>query len=181
MPRESTSKIAEWTGMARPTVIKRLKEAGMKPQVEGKAHLWETREALPILYEAIAQTGEYDLTAERARLAHHQANNESLKECQARGELIPAEQVQSRWAAMVMAMRAKLLALPGRLATKAMAATTLREVEDYVVDEIYLALDELAAHASGTTEHRDGDVDAVRLATAADSQRLGADGTTAEP
>ena len=181
MSLESTSRLAELTGMARETVAKRLKEAGMTPEVQGKAKMWETRDALPILYDAVAEAGQYDLTAERARLAHHQANNEQLKECQARGELIPAEQVQSRWAAMVMAMRAKMLALPGRLASKAMTATTIREVEDYAREEIYFALDELASNASSAEYDNGGDVDDMRLTATTDDQRMGAGRAATKP
>ncbi|MCP4077225.1 MAG: hypothetical protein GY744_13710, partial [Gammaproteobacteria bacterium] len=38
-------------------------------------------------------TGEFDLTSERARLAHYQANKTSLEEDVLKGDLIPSEQV----------------------------------------------------------------------------------------
>ncbi len=37
--------------------------------------------------------GEFDLTSERARLAHYQANKTSLEEDVLKGDLIPSEQV----------------------------------------------------------------------------------------
>jgi phage terminase Nu1 subunit (DNA packaging protein) len=57
----------------------------------------------------------YDEKLERARLLHHQANNEALKEAINRGELIPAELVISLGAALVSAARAKMLAVPSKV------------------------------------------------------------------
>ena len=91
-----------------------------------------------------ADAGEYDLTSERARLAHHQANKTALEEGVMSGDLIPSEEVIRAWGDMVTKCRSKMLALPGKLATKAMAATSLREVEDFARAEIYNALAELA-------------------------------------
>lgn len=73
--------------------------------------LFETREALPFLYELDVGEQNFDLTEERARLAHHQANNEALKEKQLSGELLPAELVIELGAALVAAARAKVLAI----------------------------------------------------------------------
>ena len=86
----------------------------------------------------------YDFQAERARLTHHQANKTRLEEYALNGKLIPAAQVEEEWLNRAMAMRAKLLSLPSKLATVAMSATSLREVKDFAATEIYAALDELA-------------------------------------
>lgn len=85
----------------------------------------------------------YDLTKERARLSHHQANCEELKERQLIGELIPAEEVKAQWSDMILAVRAKILSLPGKVASIAMAAESLREVEEFVSEELHGALNEL--------------------------------------
>ena len=91
----------------------------------------------------------YDYQLERARLTYHQANNEELKEREARAELVSSDDVLRKWLDMTSAMRAKLLNLPGRVASTALAATTLREVEDYVREEIHRALDELGDRIAG--------------------------------
>ena len=57
----------------------------------------------------------YDEKLERARLLHHQANNEALKEAVNRGELLPADLVISLGAALVAAARAKVLAVPSKI------------------------------------------------------------------
>ncbi|QXP94361.1 hypothetical protein [Methylococcus capsulatus] len=56
----------------------------------------------------------YDLEAERARLAHHQANLAALEERTKRAELIPADVVTAEWCNQAANIRAKLLNLPGR-------------------------------------------------------------------
>lgn len=63
-----------------------------------------------------AGDGEFDLTAERARLAHHQANIAALDEEVKRKTLIPAELVKSKWADLVSSFRAKMLSLPTKIA-----------------------------------------------------------------
>ena len=112
MSLESVSRISDLTGLDRRTIKARIDF--LVPIVEGRSHLYETREVLPVLYgqdDGVI----YDLTEERARLAHHQANNEALKERAARGELIPAEMVIKHGAAMVAAVRAKILAAHNKI------------------------------------------------------------------
>ena len=89
------------------------------------------------------ETGDHDLTDERARLAHHQANNEALKEQINKGELIKAEDVINQWAERISNARSKLLMIPPRTAPKALRAKTVKEVEKLMKDAIVNALEEL--------------------------------------
>ena len=59
----------------------------------------------------------YDYDMERARLTHHQANSAALDEQTKQGKLIPADLVRSTWSDLVASARAKMLALPSRLAS----------------------------------------------------------------
>lgn len=66
----------------------------------------------------IAEDGTvYDYDMERARLTHHQANSAALDEQTKQGKLIPADLVRITWSDLVASARAKLLALPSRLAS----------------------------------------------------------------
>lgn len=56
-----------------------------------------------------------ELTAERARLAKEQADAQALKNAQARGELIRAEEAERSWADFLRQLRSRLLAMPARL------------------------------------------------------------------
>lgn len=90
-----------------------------------------------------------DLQTEKTRLTRHQANNEALKEAINRRELIPAPDIIEAWSEMVGAMRARLLALPGRLANRVMSFDTVRDAEDYAREEVYSALQELGDAGTG--------------------------------
>ena len=142
MSLKSISRLSELSGFDRRTIRKRL--ADLTPIREGRALLYETQDALPLLYSYGAEGDEFDLTEQRARLAFHQANNERLKEEERTGRLIPADAVEQAWLDHVTAARAVLLALPTKLAPIVMSASTIREVEDFARDEIFRALDSLA-------------------------------------
>ena len=99
-----------------------------------------------------AEYGSLDLTSERARLARAQSEKVEMQNLEMRGELIPAGAVEAKWTEMAAAMRAKLLALPTRIASVALAATSLREVEDQARTEVFAALNELSKKAAGLYE-----------------------------
>ena len=91
--------------------------------------------------------GKYDLTEERARLAHHQANIAALDEKVKRGLLIPSEIVLDTWAAMLNNMRARLLATPTVLAATCVNANR-EQIEDRSSELIRQALEELKDDSS---------------------------------
>ena len=92
---------------------------------------------------ASSEDGEYDLVAERARLAHHQANITALDERRKRGELIPANEVRAKWQDMIGAARARLLALPSRIAAACVGREEM-EIERNAREIVHEALSELA-------------------------------------
>ena len=98
----------------------------------------------------------YKYANERARLTFHQANIAELDEAVKRGELIAADDALSEWTAMIGNARGMLLSLPGRLATMAIGATDLREIEEFTREEIHRALSELSTHAADTEESTAG-------------------------
>jgi phage terminase Nu1 subunit (DNA packaging protein) len=166
---ESTNRLSELTGMDVRTIKRRL--ATLQPTVQGRAHTYESRDALPLLYGA-QDSAAFDLNQERARLAHHQANNESLREAQLRGDLLPRGLVIQTWQAIIAAARSRLLALPTKAAHQLLAAKSLSEAEDVVRGYVYEALAELARDGlpAGT-----GTVGAESLGAAAgpDSEPVG--------
>lgn len=86
----------------------------------------------------------YDLEAERARLAHHQANLAAMEEDVKRKSLIPADVVKSEWCTQAANIRAKLLNLPGRGAVKVAGLDSVQEIEKELRALVYEALRELA-------------------------------------
>lgn len=87
--------------------------------------------------------GEFDLTTERARLAHHQANIAALDEDVKRKTLIPADLVKQKWQDMQASARAKLLSLPTKVAASCVGLPEI-QIEATARGIVNEALDELA-------------------------------------
>ena len=87
--------------------------------------------------------GDLDYTQERAKLTRLQAAKATLELEQQRGNLIPLELVVVGWEGQIANCRAKLLALPSKVAAQAVGADYV-EIEQLFKIVIYEALDELA-------------------------------------
>jgi hypothetical protein len=113
MRKESLNALEELTGFDRRTIKRRL--SSLEPDKAGRAHLYQTVEALPLLY---ARDGSvYDTDKERARLLHHQANIAALDEKIKEKSLIPYDVVVDRWQMILANFRAKALGMPSALAS----------------------------------------------------------------
>jgi len=83
----------------------------------------------------------------RARLTRAQADKTELEVSEIRGEVVRTPLIEQHWAMLVSAMRAKLLAMPSRVAASVAAPDRLHEVTDAVRDLVYEALSEIAGDA----------------------------------
>lgn len=111
----------------------------------------------------------YNYEAERARLTHHQANIAQMEEAVKRGQLIPADTVRHTWSQMIAKARAKLLAMPAKLALRLSAISDVTQVQAELQTAQYEALAELAAYDPkhyGIDPARAGDSDVVAAANA---------------
>jgi phage terminase Nu1 subunit (DNA packaging protein) len=91
--------------------------------------------------------GKLDYTQERAKLTKLQAEKVKLELEQQHGKFLPLEMVILAWQGQVANARAKLLALPPKLASQVLGMESYVEVEQVVRDIIYEALDELAGNS----------------------------------
>ena len=89
--------------------------------------------------------GELDYTQERAKLTRLQAEKVTLELEQQRGKLLPLEMVILAWQGQVANARAKLLALPPKVASQVLGMESYVEVEHAIREIIYEALDNLAS------------------------------------
>lgn len=89
------------------------------------------------------------LSLARARLATEQADNLEMKNARERGELLPRSDVHLSVTEAFTRVRAKLLAMPSKLAPLAFGLGSIAEVRDAVTKAIHEALAEL----SGTIVH----------------------------
>ncbi|MGE8103551.1 hypothetical protein ACQKP1_07640 [Allorhizobium sp. NPDC080224] len=83
-----------------------------------------------------------DLNAEKARLAKEQADGQSMKNAQLRGELVEAEAVAQEWESIIADVRSAMLAVPGRLRRRAGSALDAAAISlvDHEIREALTAL-----------------------------------------
>lgn len=67
---------------------------------------------------ATGRRADAELAAEKLRLAREQADKIAFANARARGELLDAREVAAAWRGVVVDLRAALLAVPGRVATR---------------------------------------------------------------
>ena len=98
------------------------------------------------------KTGKLDPQTERARKDKAQADNMEIRNKILLGDLIDLQSVIDLHAEMVTNAKAKLLSLPTRLATVAVAATSLEEIRNAAEEIVLEALAELSTDPVPDTE-----------------------------
>ncbi len=139
----SISQAAELTGHGRATVRRRADAAGLASRegVKG-ARLFDSRDLLPV---ALGLTGDkLDPGQERAMLDRTRRQVAEVQLAERRRELVPREAVIACWQAALGVCRARLLALPTRLAGEC-AHLGPTEVQASAKRLVYEALTELAS------------------------------------
>ncbi len=144
----TNDEVANHLGIS-PTRVSQLKSAGILPEARRRAnnltacrvayleHLRETAAGRSAAY------GTLDLTAERARLAHAQAAKAERENAVADGKFMEVAAVHLMVTSAFARVRAKLLALPSKMAPL-VAATTPAKAQQILKEDIYAALNELA-------------------------------------
>ena len=141
--KQSITELNLLTGIDRRRIARALADLSPEKGPRG-ALMYESTEALPLLYLQPGDDDTYDLTQERARLAHHQANKAALEAETFRGELVPTEQVADVVGEEYANVRAKLLAIPTKAAPVLVGLCT-RAIKERLDDFIVDALEELSA------------------------------------
>lgn len=114
-----------------------------------------------------------DLEAERARLTCAQADKAEIEAAELRGELLPADKVEETWIGIMADLRAKLLALPTKLA-RVVSADKRQLVHAAAQDAMHDALNDMARSRDGSAAKRgsQGVLDA-HAAAKADGESMG--------
>lgn len=97
-----------------------------------------------------------DLSSERAKLAVLQQEKLTLEIAELRGSLVRTEEVEERWSDAMATMRAKLLALPTKLAIAVAPAERVQVAQDRAQSLIHEVLAELSEGTDDGTEPRSG-------------------------
>jgi phage terminase Nu1 subunit (DNA packaging protein) len=135
-----------------PRRIRQLTQEGVLPQVaRGKYILGEAVQAyIAHLQEKIREAAKNvdpkDLQKELTRLRKAQADKAELEVAEYQGKLHRAEDVEAEWTEMLSNFRAKMLALPTKLAPMLAMQDDIQEVQAMLKAGIYEALQELSEY-----------------------------------
>jgi phage terminase Nu1 subunit (DNA packaging protein) len=116
MSLESTSWFSEKTGFTRETVAKRLRNAGiLGAPGERASTLYETKDALPVLYGQAEGGEQGDLMKARTENLEADTALKRLKEQQLLGELAPIDVLEWALSSVCAQISATLETLPAKL------------------------------------------------------------------
>ena len=162
--------LADIFGVARATIAN-WRRQGMpceSPGKRGTPGQYDTVACIDwVINRRLGTPDALDLNEERARLAHHQADKTALEARVLKGELVRTLDVLEVWQSMAGAARAKLLAIPRKLAGTIVYAKTPAEAEKALSTAIAEALDELARSGLPRATERALESSGARLETAA--------------
>lgn len=142
---QSMSELAALTGLGRGAIKTRL--ASLTPIKEGPALLYESKEALPLLYRVGTGGEALDPQRERALLDRERRKALELANAKTERTLIPVEEVAAAWSEQVMIAKNRLLSLPARTAPLLLRQRDLRTIETTLRDAVISILEELAGEA----------------------------------
>jgi phage terminase Nu1 subunit (DNA packaging protein) len=149
----SIRQIAELTGKDQGTIRRGLEGVRFTEGQRG-AHLYESRDVLPLIYAGPGyQEQDLDLTKERARLARAQADVTEMQKAEMEGRLIDTGIAISQWQGLVANSRARLLSMPSKIA-HLVVGVTHGEAQGIIASAVEEALNELS---------ETGEVEAARL------------------
>lgn len=153
----SVRQLAELTGKDISTINKALDGVRFTPGPR-RSHLYESKEALALVYSGPGyQEKDLDLTKERARLARAQADVTEMQKAEMEGRLIDTEVAITQWQGLVANSRARLLAMPSKIA-HLVVGVTHGEAQGIIASAVEEALNELAeegAVEAASLRHRE--------------------------
>lgn len=115
-----------------------------------------------------------DYHEERSRLTKAQADKAELEAAVMAGKLVEVEQLIQAWEGMLSSMRAKLLALPSKLAPVVADEDEPGVVQNLIDDYMREALEELASYGTSSSDEDIGEGDGgTEAAAETDSKPVG--------
>lgn len=142
----SLSQMSEATGFDRRTIKERL--AQLTPKVEGRSHLYDAREALPLLYRASQDNDKANsrrLLEEQLRYETERADKIALQNTKLRGGVVSIEEVAGVVEGEYAAVKAALLSIPYKSAGELATMDNVIEIKKLLDGLLNEALSELSA------------------------------------
>ena len=118
-----------------------------------------------------SEGSEYDLVAERARLAAEQADAQAMKNEQMRGDSVPRLEVEELVTAAYSACQRRFLALPTAVAPRVSIESETRVCEAIVREYVEEALEEIAEIPVASVARNQGDASVDRRNRSSRSKR----------
>lgn len=148
--------IADDLGLSRIAVSNALNALGLLKREWEAMTVADARQLLVRHYTEVAagRGGEdqYNLTKERARESRLKGDMLQLQIQEKAGTLIPADAVEREWRALVVAARAELMLLPGKIAHQIKALHGVEIDPSMVEDHVREALNHLSEPANTEAE-----------------------------
>lgn len=115
--------LSDLTGKHKNTIINRLTASTLTCEDlgPGKAKLWDSAEALQVIYEAEFKrnggpaAGALDLNAERARAEKERADKLELENAKRRGELLEAADLAREFETLLVNFKTKITGIPSKV------------------------------------------------------------------
>jgi len=126
--------------------IKKKLDGRLVAEPRGRATVFRAPEALALIYEAKEKiAGGLDPLFEKARLDKARADKIELELKLKRGEVVERSEVDHEWGELIAALRAKILAVPRKVAPQVHASESVSECEKILKGAVREALLELSS------------------------------------
>lgn len=142
----SQSQVASVLGITARRV-RQMHQEGKGPQQNSDGQYDEADFGQWLRAQAADNSGGYNYEAERARLTHEQANKTALENAELRADLVRMTVVESYWASLGAACRAKLVSVPSKLGALVADASARVKFIGQAEALIYDALAEIQSDA----------------------------------
>lgn len=152
----SLGEIAQHLNTTQPALSKLIDDGVIDKQPRGQYDIDAVRSQYIKHFRAIASgraaSGDLDLGAERARLAKEQADAKEMENAVERGELVYIEDVAKQFEAQLLKAKAKLLAMPSKIAAEVHASASVKEAKELIELNMQDALSELVGYGKQTAD-----------------------------
>lgn len=121
---------------------------GLEPDQEKKVgkRIERTWKMAAVIAHMNGQGERLDLSSERAKLAVLQQEKLQLEIAELRGALVRVDEVEDQWVNTMASVRAKLLAMPAKLAIAVAPSDRIQAAQDRAQALVYEALSELSGN-----------------------------------
>lgn len=184
------SQLETLTGKHFRTIRNRI--GNLKPlRTEGSSIFFDPKDALPLIFAPDFESSDTSentsklskqLEKEKVRNERAKADKMELTVERLRGNLIPADMVERVWSNMTASFRAKILALPTKVALSIVGLKSPAEGEAILRDKVEEALSELAEYRPEQydIEDRNEGAEAGGTSAEADGESVGGSGAAAQ-